>query len=191
MKYVVLALVFLLASSCQVLADKIGAKAFLSLDYRDLTNSTVYKGSRISFGFSIVDHFESSLVSIASQYDGKKMRISSNGIFIVFGGIASLLTRDSSNGIITPYTILPLIIQVFTNPTVKISIVPNTLETTIGVKTDYYLLNEVARIYCEGEVGLRGRIDKVEVEANLGIPFTQGYFKDKTPYFGARAFYFF
>jgi hypothetical protein len=198
----IVVVILLLVSSSPTFADRVDTKAFISLDYRDIRNTTVYRSGRISFGFSIDEQFETSLLSVASQYDGNTVRISSNGLFIVVGGIVAFLSRSASisdssdtqknSGLITSEFIYPLLVQTLTNPTVRINILKDNLDVALSVKTDYYLLYEVSRIYCEGGIGLRGMLGKkFAIEAHLGIPFTEGYFKDRSPFLGARAFFIF
>jgi hypothetical protein len=111
------------------------------------------------------------------------------------------------------YIILsPLLLQSFTNPTLKYQVYSHRSMNTAGIgciynselnpepdiliyltmsiKTDYYLLNDVARIYSEGKIGLKGRFYNAAAEAQVGIPFTKGYFQNKTPYLGISAFYY-
>jgi hypothetical protein len=86
---------------------------------------------------------------------------------------------------------MPLIIQVLTNPSFRINLINKNLELIVGINTDYFFFYDVSRIYSEASIGLRGRLKDFALSANLGIPFTKGYFENKAPYFGISGLYYF
>lgn len=195
MKQTLLIAILLITISSNLLSSELEHFA-LSIIYNGLNESNSFRGARIN-GDIQIDYIDFNAVSIATQYDGTKIKISSNGIISLVGGLGIYLGSNFKDSSKTTFlnpigTVLKtlLTLQMLTNPTIKTALIKDKLDIIYSLKTDYYFLYEDSRIYCEGVLGLRGRIDNVGLEANLGIPFTNGYFKDKTPYFGARMFYF-
>ena len=168
----------------------------LSIGYNGLNEHNFLRGARIS-GDIQIEYIDFNAMSIATQYDGTNYKISSNGFISLAGGLGVYLGSDfkdsSKTAFLNPIgTVLKTLytLQMLTNPTLKTALIRDKLEIIYSIKTDYYFIYDDSRIYCEGVIGLRGRIGKIGFEGNFGIPFTQGYFKDKTPYFGTRVFYY-
>lgn len=194
----------------------------ISADY----NGSISSNQMLRLNFSMfnsqhifreVRFFELNYCSLASQYDGKKVRISSNFIATAVGmGSNYLLRNDTSSIGMTTNIILhlPVLVHLFSNPSFKFTLYSfrnknrdgyhhahsddwKDYEQNMGiylilnVKTDYYLLNDIARIYSEGKIGLKIKYYDTAIETHLGIPFTKGYFENKTPYFGISAMYYF
>ncbi|MBS1538392.1 MAG: hypothetical protein JST20_11670 [Bacteroidetes bacterium] len=195
MKQTLLIAILLITISSNLLSSELEHFA-LSIGYNGLNESNSFQGARIN-GDIQIDYIDFNAVSVAIQSDGTKIKISSNGIISLAGGLGIYLGSNFKDSSKTTFlnpigTVLKtlLTLQMLTNPTIKTALIKDKLDIIYSLKTDYYFLYEDSRIYCEGVLGLRGRIDNVGLEANLGIPFTNGYVKDKTPYFGARMFYF-
>lgn len=197
MKYLFFLIVVMILSACPIYADGFGNKEYyVSLDFNGVNNKSELRGGRLNYSFLWGKYMEGSLLSIASQYDGNTVRVSSNGIFSAVGGIGLYMVATKFNtktsdvyAATTLVMLSPLILQMLSNPILKIPLIQDNLDFTAGIRTDYYLFNTVARIYSEGTIGLRGRYGKTAFEINAGIPFAKGYFDNKTPYVGARLFF--
>lgn len=197
MKKTMLIFVVMILSVHTVYSDGFGNKEYYaSLDFNGINSNSQLRGARLNYSFLLKNYLEGSLLSIATQYDGDKVRVSANGLFSAVGGIGLYMVASKFNtktsdlyAAATVVMLSPLILQMITNPMLKIPLVQEHLDFTAGIRTDYFLFNTVARIYSEGTIGLRGRYGKTALEVNAGVPFTKGYFDNKTPYVGARFFY--
>ena len=125
------------------------------------------------------------------------MKVSSNTIPVLFAiGAVFLIPRDTVKefgfkNIIRGIFLVPVMIQTITNPSYRINLINKNLELIVGINTDYFFFYDVSRIYSEASIGLRGRLKDFALSANLGIPFTKGYFENKAPYLGASALCYF
>lgn len=193
--------------------------AIISIDYNGLFSSEKLARLNLSVDSRDSDRngnsadVELNFCSIASQYDGKRVRISSNFIASAFSlGLRPLLKKDTSTlGYISKIILnLPCFIHILSNPSIKFTLVSfnNSRYVTdssyskynstqdmgvyliYNVKTDYFLLNDVARIYSEGKIGLKIKYYNTALETHFVIPFTKGYFENKNPYFGVSALYY-
>jgi len=80
-----------------------------------------------------------------------------------------------------------LVPQVLPNLTVQVPVVPKYLYVAAGQRTDYYLFNDVARIYSEGYVGARllgGESLPISAEVRYVWPLSRGFLENKKPYIG-------
>ncbi|MBK9249639.1 MAG: hypothetical protein IPM69_16350 [Ignavibacteria bacterium] len=229
MKKILTVIVCFVMLYCRAYSQEDIVEIFPSIDYNfSLSNN---QSGRINFYASNSKYnlWDFDFFSIATQYDGKTMRVSSNAILSTVSIGVSALTKDTGD-IVSAFNIrklfvrLPLIIQVLTNPTFKYSLysVKKTRYATCAtgydevdtvnselqekpyrnpprnhnidiwllacIKTDFYLLNDVSRIYSEGKIGLRGRFDNTAIEAQLGIPLTKGYYENKNLFLGLSAY---
>ncbi len=173
---------------------------FIALDYMGLNNNSTIRGARLNYkltnpNFNLI---ESSVATVAVQTDrNEKVKISYNSISYLLGEVAiRTLPYDATHTvdfykIVRGIFLAQVIIHTFTNPSFKISLAKNYVDLLIGVNTDYFFFYDVSRIYSEASIGLRGRLKNIALSANLGIPFTKGYFENKAPYLGASAYYIF
>ncbi len=177
-----------------------------SLDYLG-QNSSLIRGGR--FNIEIMEDYygnvtyptrniEFNLFSIAVNHDYQStLKVSSNlgATLLAFGAVA-LIAQDTIKefgfkNIVSSILLGPIIIHMITNPSYKIKLIHKKLELIVGVNTDYFFFYDVSRIYSEASIGLRGRFNNIALSANLGVPFTKGYFENKNPYFGVSALYYF
>jgi hypothetical protein len=56
-------------------------------------------------------------------------------------------------------------------------------------RTDYYLLNNPAKIYTESAIGARVRFLKLIGEFRFAYPLTEGFLENKKPYFSASLYW--
>ncbi len=187
-------------------------KPIMSIDYNGLLSSN----QLLRYNFSSdIETIEFNYFSIASQYDGNKVRVSSNFMgFVLFVGSQYLLRKrleplgKNTNILIN----LPFMIHTLSNPSFKFSLFSHSnnrsdsslygsyyryshqdmgIFLSLNVKTDYFLFYEIPRIYSEGKIGLNMQYYNFAIDTHLGIPFTKGYFENKAPYFGISALYYF
>jgi len=174
----------------------------LSLDYLG-HNSNSLRGGR--FNFEMLNdyrkrgiNFEINCFSMAVHHEyHNTLKFSSNTVPILFAmGAFLLIPRDTVKeygirNIILGVFLVPVMIQTITNPSFRINLINKNLDLIVGINTDYFFFYDVSRIYSEATIGLRGRLKDFALSANLGIPFTKGYFENKAPYLGASAYYIF
>ena len=189
----------------EILGGRDYTRVTFSVDYLGQSSNSM-RGGR--FNYELIDDYitkgrslqniELSGFSIAVHRDyHKTLKVSSNPAATLLAVAAlALIPRDSvkmysPKNIVTGIFFLPLIVQGLTNPSFRINIINKNLYIVIGINTDYFFFYDVSRIYSEAFIGLRGRLKDFALSANLGIPFTKGYFENKAPYLGASALYYF
>lgn len=175
-----------------------------SLDYLGQGNGYI-RGGRFNiemmddynnYDKGIVKNIEGNLFSIAVHHDyPNSIKVSFNpAASLVALGASEIIPRNTSKKylyIVKGIFFIPLIIQILTNPSYRINLINKRLELIVGINTDYFFFYDVSRIYSEASIGLRGRFKNIALSANLGVPFTKGYFENKNPYFGVSALYYF
>jgi len=110
------------------------------------------------------------------------LRFSINPLFSL-----PLLATVAAEWDVSIWAVLPLVPQALTNLSVQVPVLGKSLYVTAGQRTDYYLLNDVSRIYTEGYIGARvlgGSALPLSAEVRYVWPVSQGFLENKGPYLG-------
>lgn len=113
----------------------------------------------------------------------RAVRLSVNPIFAA----PLLVALTGEFDLSLPLVLLPLLPQLLTNLSFQFPVVHEHLYLAAGQRTDFYLLNDVARIYTEGYVGARllgGRDIPIGLDMRYVWPISQGFLENKRPYLG-------
>lgn len=136
--------------------------------------------------------------SVAVHHDARNtLKVSSNAIATLLAlGAIGLMPKDTIKlfgykNVIIGVLLVPVMIHALTNPYYTIKLINKNLDILVRINTDYFFFYGTPHVYSEATFGLRGRLKNFALSANLGIPFTQGYFENTNPYLGASASYYF
>lgn len=91
-------------------------------------------------------------------------------------------------GDIFTYIMIP---QMIGNMKFSIEVYPKYFRIIVGQTTDYYLHYKISRIFTASSVGIESQVSDFRFVAELQIPLSKGYRKDKNPYIQLLVGYYF
>lgn len=162
-----------------------GLLIFNELSAHDISLATCYSQSvtqQNSFRLSVVRgswefyRFEMASANLIEDNSiNGKYYISTNTISLLL----NYISKNTEYEDIFNYILIP---QIIGNMKFGVDVYSEYLWIIFGQTTDYYIHYKVARIFTASSVGIEAQAAKFRFAAELQIPLSKGYRKDKSPY---------